>query len=119
MPRHGQADPVTPHILDTGMWYVREPGRASLFGPVRLGRSWAVCRECDWRSQAHLGDGAVEEARSHGCPVLVALRYLRAATPAGLGGSAALGYLISSFGLDSASRAVVLWELERATPIMS
>lgn len=113
VPGHCQADPMKPHVLDTGVWFVREPGRPSVFGPVRLGRSWAVCRECDWQSQAHLGDGAMEEARNHDCPVLVALRYFRAASPVGMGGGAALAHLIPAVGVDAASRAFLLWEEER------
>lgn len=104
---------MKPHVLDSGVWFVRERGSRSIFGPVRAGRSWAICRECDWQSEAHLGDGAMEEARSHECPVLVALRYFRAAGPVGMGGMAALAYLIPTVGVEAASRALLLYEEER------
>jgi hypothetical protein len=104
---------VKPHVLDTGVWFVREPGRPSLFGPVRLGRSWAVCRECGWRSESHLGDGALAEAKRHDCPVLVALRFFRAAAPVGFGDRAALMHLIPRVGVEAASQALLLWREER------
>ena len=55
----------------------------------------------------------MEEARNHDCPVLVALRYFRAASPVGMGGRAALAHLIPTVGVEAASRAFLLWEEER------
>lgn len=113
VPGHGEADPMKPHVLDSGVWFVREPGRPSIFGPIRAGRSWAVCRECGWQSEAHVGDGALEVAQGHQCPVLFALRYFREASEVGLGDGAALGYLVPRVGVEVAGAALLLWREER------
>jgi hypothetical protein len=61
------------HDLDSGLWVVKEPGRPSLFGPVRAGRSWVVCRDCGWQSGQYWGDGAWVDARAHRCLKLTPL----------------------------------------------
>lgn len=59
---------MNPGDLDSGVWVVRDLGKASLFGPLRYFRSWASCRDCGWESAARWGDRALGLAVSHVCP---------------------------------------------------